>query len=248
MNLPQILLEKKLSRFEKLILEGRSILESSEHLPAATKYSDFWGEEIRDRKPYLKIERIKFFEWRIKAADLLCQVVPKTNVHWEAVEYFPKLPANIADIEWGISMLTAIKEDLEQGFLNSLSTQIEAEIAADYMGQAEGLLMEGASGKCDHVPAAVLSGAVLEKALRTLCEYQQPPIATINEKGRRITLNPMIDALKKAGIFSEAKAKQLIAWASIRNHAAHGEFDEFGKTDVEQMLQGIKSFLVEHCR
>ncbi len=51
------------------------------------------------------------------------------------------------------------------------------------MGQAEQLLDEGQSGKYDHVPAAVLSGAVLEKALRTLCGKQVPPIATVNSKG-----------------------------------------------------------------
>ena len=42
----------------------------------------------------------------------------------------------------------------------------EAEIAGNYMSQAEGLLKEGVPGKCDHVPAAVLSGAVLGSSSR----------------------------------------------------------------------------------
>ncbi len=121
--------------------------------------------------------------------------------------------------------------------------QVEAEIAADYMGQAEQLLAEGQSGKYDHVPAAVLSGAVLEKALRTLCGKQVPPIATVNSKGEPLTLNPLIEALKKAGVFNELKAKQLRAWADIRNKAAHGEFDQFSRHDVEAMIRGIEDFL-----
>ncbi|HKM58502.1 MAG TPA: hypothetical protein VJX28_07125 [Chthoniobacterales bacterium] len=54
---------------------------------------------------------------------------------------------------------------------------MEAEVAADYMGQAEGLLKEGQPGKFDHVSAAVLAGAALEKTLRTFCNEQPPPVS-----------------------------------------------------------------------
>lgn len=246
MNLPKSLLTKKLNRFDGLIAEGRRILDSAEHVPEERGYNDLMDRSYVARPAFKKLDWPKHVEWRTKAANLLSQVVPKTNVHWEAVEYFPKLPNKVANIEWGISLLTAIKDDLEQGFLDILSGQIEAEVAADYMGQAEGLLTEGASGKFNHVPAAVLSGAVLEKELRTLYYQQQPPIATVDAKDKRMTLAPLIDGLKKAGVFNEAKAKQLRGWAAIRNHAAHGEFDQFTRTDVEQMLQGIISFLGEY--
>ena len=69
-------------------------------------------------------------------------------------------------------MLEAFRDDFEQGFLDDILLKVEAEVAADYMGQAESLLKEGQPGKFDHVPAAVLAGAVLEKALKTLCNYR----------------------------------------------------------------------------
>jgi uncharacterized protein YutE (UPF0331/DUF86 family) len=94
----------------------------------------------------------------------------------------------------------------------------------------------------------VLSGAVLEKALRALCARQQPQIPTTNANGDNKTLNPLIDDLKKAGVFNELKAKQLRAWADIRNKAAHGEFAQFTKTDVEQMLAGISTFLADNLQ
>jgi hypothetical protein len=59
-------------------------------------------------------------------------------------------------------------------------------------------------------------------------------------------LNPLIDDLRKAGAFIETKAKQLRAWAAIRNHAAHGEFDQFARTDVEAMIPGINTFLADY--
>lgn len=144
-----------------------------------------------------------------------------------------------------VGLFTALKDDYEEGMLDSLSELIEVNIAADYLGQAEQLLKEGQSGKYDHVPAAVLTGAILEDALRRLCQRQNPPIPLVNAKGESKTLNPLIDDLKKAGIFNELKAKQLRSWADIRNAAAHGEFDKFKRTDVEQMIAGVQNFLAD---
>jgi len=79
-----------------------------------------------------------------------------------------------------------------------------------------------------------------------MCEQQVPPIPTLNAKGDHKTLNPLIEDLKKAGAYNESKAKQLRAWAAVRNHAAHGEFDEFNRTDVEQLLLGVTNFLADY--
>jgi hypothetical protein len=92
----------------------------------------------------------------------------------------------------------------------------------------------------------ILAGAVLEKALRKLCDEHQPPIATVDGNGNPKTLNPLIDDLKKANVFNELKAKQLRAWADIRNKSAHGQFDQFKRTDVEQMIAGVRTFLADY--
>jgi len=59
-------------------------------------------------------------------------------------------------------------------------------------------------------------------------------------------LNALIASLKKRGIFNEIVAKQLRTWASIRNSAAHGAFEEFNKIQVESMVAGIESFLMQY--
>lgn len=145
-----------------------------------------------------------------------------------------------------LGMVRALADDFASGFLDSLIHRVEAEVAADYLGQAERLLVEGGSGKYDHVPAAVLFGAVLEKALRTLCGRQKPALPLENAKGDPKMLNGLIDDLKKAGAFNELKAKQLRAWADVRNAAAHGDFDKFARSDVEAMSTGIQSFLADY--
>ncbi len=142
--------------------------------------------------------------------------------------------------------LVGLKNDYESGILESISEMIEANIAADYLGQAVQLLEEGESGRFDHIPAAVLAGAVLEDALRRLCQRQTPPIETKRPNGSPKTLDPLITDLQRANMFNAAKGDMLKSWAKTRNHAAHGEFNEFTRQDVEQMLTGIRNFLADY--
>jgi uncharacterized protein YutE (UPF0331/DUF86 family) len=58
-------------------------------------------------------------------------------------------------------------------------------------------------------------------------------------------LNNLIDDLKKARVYNETKAKQLRAWADIRNRAGHGEFDQFDRKQVQAMITGVRDFLAD---
>ena len=110
-------------------------------------------------------------------------------------------------------ILMGLKEVYEKGYIDALENRIVADISADYMSQAEGLLQEGTTGQYDHVPAAVLSGAVLEDSLRRLCVRQSPPIDTNNLNGRPKTLDPLITDLQQANVYNKLKAAQLRSWA-----------------------------------
>lgn len=248
MKLPNLLLAKHVARFDSLIAEGRSILDSAKEVPAKMDYNELTGETWEGRSAYKQPDSERFTEWRTNVGTLLARVIPKDHIHRDAVEKLPEWQPTTHSIQEATSLLKGIKDDLEQGFLDDLTLGIEAEIAADYMGQAVNLLAEGQQGKFDHVPAAVLAGAVLEKALRTMCSQQQPSVSIVNANGEPKKLNLLIDDLKKAGAFVETKAKQLRAWAGIRNDAAHGEFDEFTRGDVEAMIPGINTFLAEYLK
>jgi len=135
-----------------------------------------------------------------------------------------------------------LRQDYDEGIFTDVAAAIEVEVVADYLTMAEQLFTDE-PGPHRHIPAAVLAGAVLEDGLRRLCQRQTPPVDTRKANGDPKTLNPLIDDLKGVGVFNELKAKQLRAWADIRNAAAHGEFDKFGVQDVEAMLKGVGDFL-----
>jgi hypothetical protein len=205
------------------------------------------GQDDFDPPVYV-VEAQGLARWRTNCLALLAQVISQGHVLWSVAENIKSLESKREPIEKALAELVGVRESFERGFLDDLVVKIESEIAADYMGQAENLLRTGLHGKYDHVPAAVLAGAVLERALRMLCQQQEPPIAGETAAGNPKTMNLLTEDLKKAGLYNELKAKQLRAWAGIRNHAAHGEFDQFKATDVEQMIQGINSFLGDYLK
>jgi len=109
------------------------------------------------------------------------------------------------------------------------------------MAQTEALMAEGY-----HVPAAVLVGAVLEDALRKLCDEKSIPTSKPN--GERKTVNPMNDDLAKAKVYNAAQAHEIRAWANIRNDCAHGDGHKVKPDDVGRMVQGVRSFVADYLR
>ena len=136
-----------------------------------------------------------------------------------------------------IGVLLAAKSDIEGGVLLKIEQLIRADTFADIHEQATYLLDNRYKDA-----AAVLFGAVLESALRKLCEKQ----------GLAIGLNEAIDLMNTklasgtSQLYSKLVQKQITAWADIRNNAAHGHFDKYSEKDVEDMGKWISNFLQEH--
>jgi hypothetical protein len=86
---------------------------------------------------------------------------------------------------------------------------------------------------------AVLIGAALEEFLRTWVEAEGLSLGNTN---------PGLDAYGKILRESEKITKQdykdITAWAGLRNHAAHGEWDEVSdKARISLMLEGVNLFM-----
>ena len=145
-----------------------------------------------------------------------------------------------------LGILMGLKDNYDKGFLEELENWIVAELSSNYLWQAEELLDEGKRSSIGHLPAAVLCGAVLEDALRQLCARHSPPIDTKKQNGQPRRLNALIDELQNAKVFNPMKGDLLRSWAKTRNHAAHGEFNEFERSDVDAMLVGVKTFLADN--
>jgi hypothetical protein len=248
MFLPQNLHKKYLDRFDELIEDGEYLYGVVKNTPSGHEQLANSLAGIQNRP--LTSEETKCNDsvqkWLINYKSLLDQIIPTDSIHRQLLVQDNSHLGYSYQLKIYVSQLRGLKDDFDKGFFSNLSLQVEAEIAADYMAQAEQLLTKGQSGQYDHVPAAVLTGAVLEKGLRTICTNQTPPLSIVTPKGDPLMMNRLIDDLKKADVFNELKAKQLRGWVDIRNAAAHGHFDQFTRSDVETMIGGINNFLVEY--
>jgi hypothetical protein len=127
---------------------------------------------------------------------------------------------------------------VENGLLESVSIQRQAriDVVSDILEQAQILL----DTKDVHPAApAVLTGAVLEEFLRNWAEE-----AGLKLGNRKPSIDAYTGCLREADLITKQDAKDITSWGGIRNHAAHGEWDEVGdKHRVRLMLEGINLFM-----
>jgi hypothetical protein len=171
-------------------------------------------------------------QWGTSSLNILRRTFGSDSVHYRNFEHlFPKL-RDYSPVTQALGILRAAKEDYEQGFLFDTRTLIEAEVFDDFLEQAEHLL-----GSSYYQPAAVVIGSVLEDGLRKLCLKHEIPLPA------KPKLDTMNADLAKRGVYNKLTQKRVTALADIRNKAAHGEWDEFTKHDVEDMLRSVRQFM-----
>lgn len=115
--------------------------------------------------------------------------------------------------------------------------QVVAELLGELLDQAKLLNAEGC-----HAAAASLAGAVLEGALRRLCQA----------RGLSMPEKPNIDRLNgdlaKAGAYDTLTHKRITALAEIRRNADHGHAGKVRREDVEEMVKWVRRFAFQHLR
>jgi len=183
----------------------------------------------------------EFYSWRTACLTLLDQVVPEESIHRRRMDKCAHLKMSSESVCEIVGLLEGLRDDMKRGLLEEGVLLIRAELAGDYLGQAETLLREGY-----HVPAAVLAGAILEDALRQLCT--QNKISMTASKTRRKTIDPMNTDLAKAGVYDAAKAQEIRGWAALRNAAAHGDGSSIEPRAVERMIAGVRAFAGDYLR
>jgi hypothetical protein len=142
----------------------------------------------------------------------------------------------------GRGILTSIKTEIEQGWLNTIRGLVTAEIFTDFIEMAEHLLNENYKDA-----SAVMIGSVLEEHLRQLCAKNGIDI-TSEKAGKQIPKKAdLLNAeLTKATIYNKLDQKNVTAWLDLRNKAAHGKYGEYTKEQVELMLQSVIDFMTRN--
>jgi hypothetical protein len=141
-------------------------------------------------------------------------------------------------MEYVVSNLEAFIRYVESGLLEGVSIERKAQIdvVSDFLDQANTLL----SSKEVH-PAAptVIIGAALEEFLRNWVEE-----ADLKLEGKKPSLDSYSKILREAELITTQDTKDITSWGGLRNHAAHGEWDEVSdRNRISIMLEGVNLFM-----
>lgn len=137
-----------------------------------------------------------------------------------------------------LGVIQALKDDLKQGYLQSITEIIHSEVFSDFLEMSKYL---NDSGFKD--PAAVLAGSTLESHLKKVALKNEIPIELDN---RPIKADKLNSDLVKANVYGLIDQKNVTAWLDLRNKAAHGKYEEYSQEQVKLLIASIQDFITRN--
>ena len=219
------------NEIQNLVNQGKEYLHKVAYLN-----SDMGGDELSE-----------LASWVIRLGQLIRHLYGENSQHFQSYtsasatgRFYSNLHSNnYAHLSQMVGVAKTIKHDLENGLLVNFRAIAQADIFSDFLEMGEYLLQEGYKDA-----AAVIISSVLENGLRKLAE--QNNVAVVTESGKQLTIDPLNAELAKREVYSKLIQKQITSWAHIRNKAAHGEFSEYNREEVQMMLLFVQNFMSEH--
>ena len=134
-----------------------------------------------------------------------------------------------------IGIVQALRDDLQDGYKDTLIELVHAEIFADFLEMAQYLLEAGYKDA-----AAVIAGSTLESHIKELSHKHN--ISTENN-GKSIKVDSLNSELVKLEVYSKLDQKNVTAWMGLRNDAAHGDYSKYTNEQVALLIAGIRDFI-----
>lgn len=217
--------EKIKEKFERLLAEGKKVFQECG-----------WTGENWNKWP----SPIDYLRFRTESLNLIKRTCGEESEHYQQLRRLAEgknTSGNSVYYHQCYGVLEAAYRDFSEDFLFDMRAMVRADLLGSFIEQAETLLNEGY-----YVPAASLTGAVLEDTLRKMCEQQN---ISYPKKTKIDVLNIL---LAKAGVYNKLTQKEITAKADIRNNADHGKFNQFTESNVKDMVIWVQKFTSEHLK
>ncbi|MFE3720745.1 hypothetical protein [Streptomyces cyaneofuscatus] len=209
---------KMVEQLDKLIADGLNILHESE-----------WHVNFE------RAQRARVLTNRLESA--VERVALPGSVYIQQLDQHRTKPL-IYKMEEVLSVAVGLRDDLSDGWTESVAELVHAETHSDYLEMAESLISSGYKD-----PAAVIVGTALEVHVRALCVKHG--VDTELSTGAPKKADTMNADLKKAGVYGTLQQKQLTAWMDLRNKAAHGDWKEYDIQQVRLLIDGVREFMIK---
>lgn len=151
-----------------------------------------------------------------------------------------KLPLLFQHLSSIMGVVKALHSEIANGHGESLIELAHADVFADFLEMAQHLLDAGYKDA-----SAVIAGSSLEAHLRALCIKNSLPTEFSKSNGDVVSkkADMMNSDLVTAGAYQKLDQKGVAAWLDLRNKAAHGQYAEYQKPQVQLLVSGVLEFI-----
>ncbi|MBV2195666.1 MAG: S9 family peptidase [Flavobacterium sp.] len=204
------------------------VISTFENLKRTSSHSDL--------SDHPKFERQSLISRTIAAIE---RIVGENSTYFKEVKRIidqnPALHTHTTSI---IGIALALREDLKNDYLKSFEEIVHADIFSDFIEMAEHLLSNGYKD-----PSAVIIGSTLEGHLKKMALKNEIEIET---DGRPFKAERINQELAKAGVYNLLTQKSITAWLDLRNKAAHGNYSEYTKEQVNSLISSVRDFITKY--
>jgi uncharacterized protein YutE (UPF0331/DUF86 family) len=174
--------------------------------------------------------------WMTSSANLVSLTTSPVSYFREELERITTSKDLAGGAPWALvqkmhGLFSALKDEASHGLLRRLEDLAVATAFDDFLDHADAFHRANKARE-----AGVLAAIVLEDAMKRIA-------AKNNVSGAGLTLEPLIDALVKAGVLTPVKAKRVKAYAGVRNPALHAEWDKFDIRDAGELISGTRELI-----
>lgn len=181
-------------------------------------------------------EESKVIVVRLHAA--IDRLVPRGTTYANEMASIENDPVHVR-IPIYVGILRALRDDMNDGWLETIAELLHADTFADFLDQASELLDKGYKDA-----AAVVAGSTCESHIRLLCTKCSVDLKLPSGAPKKADV--LNAELVKAGAYNTVQQKAITAWLAIRNASAHAQYDAYGKAQVADVINSVRDFIKRH--
>lgn len=137
-----------------------------------------------------------------------------------------------------IGVTESLLIDVKSGYLQSFEELIHADLFGDFLEMSEHLVSTGYKDA-----AAVMAGSTLEAHLKQLANKFSVAIEVDSRPKKSDAIN---SDLVKCNAYTKLDQKNITAWLGLRNQAAHGNYNEYDKQQVNLLISSVRDFITRN--
>jgi pyruvate/2-oxoglutarate dehydrogenase complex dihydrolipoamide acyltransferase (E2) component len=189
---------------------------------------------------YYKTTEADARSMRTRMMSAIGRLAPPGSAHRaQADEVDKKADHDSRKVVWLAGVLRALRDDYTAGYLQTVTELVHADLFADFLEMASELQQKNFKD-----PAAVLAGSVLEEHVRKLAAKSGIDVEKPDGSPKKAdTINA---DLAREEVYSKLEQKSVTAWLALRNHAAHGEYDNYDHGQVAALIRDVRDFMIRN--